>query len=69
MARIKKSFKKSFTYDNDLQNNAKKLELLVINNFKKKDVIAKENEKHIDGGIGGSIKRFDKKIKEKIKNI
>ena len=35
MARIKKSFKKAFTYDNDLQNNSKKLESLIINNFKK----------------------------------
>lgn len=69
MARIKKSFKKAFNYDNDLQNNAKKLEQLVINNFRKKDIHAKENEKHIEQGIGGSIKRFDKKIKDKIKNI
>jgi hypothetical protein len=69
MARIKKSFKKAFNYDNDLQNNAKKLEQIVINNFRKKDLIAKENEKHVETGIGGSIKRFDKKIKEKIKNI
>jgi hypothetical protein len=69
MARIKKSFKKAFTYDNDLQNNSKKLESLIINNFKKKDLIAKETEKHIETGIGGSLKRFDKKIKEKIKNI
>lgn len=69
MARIKKSFKKAFTYDNDLQNNSKKLESLIISNFKKKDLIAKETEKHIEQGIGGAIKRFDKKIKEKIKNI
>ena len=41
MARIKKSFKKAFNYDNDLQNNAKKLEQIVRNNFIKKDLIAK----------------------------
>jgi hypothetical protein len=69
MARIKKSFKNAFTYGNDLQNNAKKLEQIVLNNFRKKDIQAKNEEKHIQTGIGGSIKRFDKKIKEKIKNI
>ena len=69
MARIKKSFKKAFNYDNDLQNNAKKLEQIVLNNFRKKDIQSKNEEKHVETGIGGSIKRFDKKIKEKIKNI
>jgi hypothetical protein len=68
MARIKKSFKKAFNYDNDLQNNAKKLEQIVINNFRKKDLIAKNEEKHIQTGIGGSLVKFDKKIKQKIKD-
>jgi hypothetical protein len=68
MARIKKSFKNAFTYNNDLQNNAKKLEQIVINNFRKKDIIAKNEEKHIQTGIGGSLIKFDKKIKQKIKD-
>ena len=68
MARIKKSFKKAFNYDNDLQNNAKKLEQIVLNNFRKKDIQAKNEEKHVETGIGGSIKKFDKKLKQKIKD-
>ena len=68
MARIKKSFKNAFTYNNDLQNNAKKLEQIVINNFRKKDIIAKNEEKHIQTSIGGSLIKFDKKIKQKIKD-
>lgn len=67
MARIKKSFKNAFNYDNDLQNNAKKLEQIVKNNFIKKDFIAREEKKYLETGIGGSIKKFDKKIKQKIK--
>jgi hypothetical protein len=68
MARIKKSFKKVINYDNDLQNNAKKLEQIVINNFRKKDIILKNDDKHLQTGIGGSLIKFDKKIKQKIKD-
>jgi len=68
MPRIKKSFKKSITYDNDLNRVAKKLETIVQNNLKKKDELLKSEEKHVQRGIGGALVKFDKKLKEKIKD-
>jgi hypothetical protein len=64
-----KKLKNGYNYENDFKNTSKQLELIVKNNFKKKDYLLKEHQKHYEGGIIGSLNKFDKKIKEKIKNI
>jgi hypothetical protein len=64
-----KSFKKGYNYGNSIKNESKKLEEMVKQNFIKKDMQNKKDEKFLEGGIKHSLKKFDQKIKKKIKDF
>jgi hypothetical protein len=63
-----RNFKKGYNYGNSIKNESKKLEQIVKQNFIKKDNLLKQEEKFLEGGINNSIKKFNKKIKQKVKD-
>jgi hypothetical protein len=69
MPLILKRFKNGYNYGDNLKNESKKLDMIVKQNFLRKDLEAKKDEKHLEGGIKLSMKKFDKKIKQKIRDF
>jgi len=65
---LKKSLKREYGYDNSIKNVSKKMEMQIINNFKKKDEGLISENKFIASGVKKHLLIFDKKIKDKIKN-
>jgi hypothetical protein len=66
---LRKSLKKGYAYDNSIKNVSKKLEMQIIDNFKKKDEALVNDNRYIASGLKKYMLSFNKKIKEKIKNI
>lgn len=64
-----RSFKKGYNYGDNLKNESKKLEEIVKQNFIKKDNLMKKEEKFLEGGIKHSLNKFNKKIKQKIRDF
>jgi hypothetical protein len=69
MPLILRKFKNGYNYGDNLRNESKKLDLIIKQNFKKKDFEAKKEEKHFEGGIKNSLNKFNKKIKQKIRDF
>lgn len=64
-----KSFKKGYNYGNSIKHESKKLEEMVKQNFIKKDNQMKQDEKFLEGGVKHSLNKFNKKIKQKVKDF
>jgi len=64
MPKIATSFKNGYNYGDNIKKQSKKLEEIIKKNFLQKDMQAKKEEKHLEGGIKLSLKKFDKKIKD-----
>jgi hypothetical protein len=69
MPLILRSFRNGYNYGDSLKNESKKLEKIVKQNFINKDKQLINEEKFLEGGIKHSIKKFDQKIKKKIRNF
>lgn len=64
-----KSFKKGYNYNDSIKHESKKLEEIVKQNFIKKDMQNKKDEKFLEGGIKHCLNKFNKKIKQKVKDF
>jgi len=69
MPNLRKSLKKGYAYDNSIKNVSKQLEMQIIENFKKKDEALVNDNRYVASGLKKHMLSFNKKIKEKIKNI
>ena len=68
MPNLRKSLKKGYGYGNSIKNVSKKMESIIISNFKKKDEELINNEKFVASGVKKHMMTFEKKVKDKIKN-
>jgi hypothetical protein len=66
---LRKKLKNGYNYDNSIKNVSKQMEMQIIDNFKKKDDSLVKEEKFIASGVKKHMASFNKKIKDKIKNI
>jgi hypothetical protein len=69
MPLILRSFRNGYNYGDNLKNESKKLEKMVKQNFINKDNKLINEEKFLEGGIKHCLKKFDHKIKKKIRNF
>jgi hypothetical protein len=66
---LRRNLKNGYNYDNSIKNVSKQMEMQIIDNFKKKDEGLIKEEKFIASGVKKHMASFNKKIKDKIKNI